>query len=83
MRPIVTDRVEWFVGRSVTVVSPAKTAESIEQQFRLRTRVAQGNHVLDGVPDNLIERGNFERVREGPPIVKHMGTFCGELCKNV
>ena len=27
MRPIVTDRVTWSVGRSVTVVSPATTAE--------------------------------------------------------
>jgi len=34
MRPIVTDGVAWFVclslGRSVTIVSPTKTAEPIE-----------------------------------------------------
>ena len=52
MRPI-TDRVPWFVGRSVsqsvTLVSPAKTAEPIEMLFGLRTRVDLRNHVLDGV----------------------------------
>jgi len=43
MRPIVTDRVAWSVGlsvgRSVTVVSPAKTAELIEMPFGMLTRV--------------------------------------------
>jgi len=39
------------VGRSVTLVSPAKTAEPgpIEMPFGLRTPVGPGNHVLDGV----------------------------------
>jgi len=36
---------------SVTLVSPAKTAEPMEMSFRLRTRVGPGNHVLDGGPD--------------------------------
>jgi len=36
---------------SVTLVSPAKTAEPIEMPFGLRTRVGPGNHVLDGGPD--------------------------------
>jgi len=40
---------------SVTLVSPAKTAEPIEMRFGLRTRVGPGNHVLDGVQ---IPRGN-------------------------
>ena len=31
MWPIVTDRVVWSVGLSVTLVSPAKTAESIDR----------------------------------------------------
>jgi len=39
------------VCRSVTLVSPAKTAEPIEMPFRLRTRVGQENHVIDGYPD--------------------------------
>jgi len=57
MRPIVTDRVAWsvglsvglYVGLSVTLVSPAETAEPIEMLFWLRTRVGLGKHVLDGV----------------------------------
>ena len=50
MRPIVTDRVAWFVGRSVcrsvTVVSQEKTVEPIHIPFGLW---ASRNHVLDGV----------------------------------
>jgi len=37
------------VYRSVTQVSPAKTAAPIEMPFGLRTHVGPGNHVLDGV----------------------------------
>jgi len=40
---IVTDRVVWSVSRSLTLVSPAKTAEPIEMPFGSRTRVGQGN----------------------------------------
>jgi len=39
MRPIVTDRVAWSLGGSVTIVSPAKTAEPIEMQFGLKTQM--------------------------------------------
>jgi len=42
MRPIVTDRVAWSIGLfglSVTVLSPAKTAEQNEMLLGLRTRV--------------------------------------------
>jgi len=39
------------VGRSVTLVNPAKTAEPIEMSFGFRSRVGTGNHVLDGGPD--------------------------------
>ena len=53
MRPIVTDRVAWSVGLSVslsvTLVGPAKTAAPMELPFGLRTWVGLGNHVLDGV----------------------------------
>jgi len=49
MRPIVTDRVAWSVGLSVTVVSPAKTAEPIETPLGLWARMGPRNHVLDGV----------------------------------
>jgi len=53
MRFIVTDRVAWTVclssvGRSVTLVSRAKTAEPTEMRFGLRTRVAQGPHLIHG-----------------------------------
>jgi len=37
MQPVVTDRVAWSVRRSVTLVSPAKTAAPIEMPFGLRT----------------------------------------------
>jgi len=49
----VIDRVVCLclsIGLSVTLVSPAKTAESIEMPFELRTRVGPRNHVLDGGP---------------------------------
>jgi len=42
MRPIVTDRVAWSVGLSVTLVSPAKMDEAIELPFGLRIRVGRG-----------------------------------------
>ena len=53
MRPIVVDvDVAWFVGLfvclSVTIVSPAKTAEAIEMSFGIWTRVVPRKHALDG-----------------------------------
>jgi len=42
MRPIVKDGLAWSVGLSVTIVSPAKTAEQIKMPFGLWTRVGQG-----------------------------------------
>ena len=64
----VTDQVVWSVGfLSVTVVSPAKTAELIEMPFGLRTRVGPRNHVryLMGSKSPM-GRSNFkwERGRE-------------------
>jgi len=62
MRSIVTDRVAWSVSLSitpsvsqsvclsVTVVSPAKTAEPIDMPFELWTRAGPRSHALDGVP---------------------------------
>ena len=47
------------VCRSVTLVSPAKTAAPIEMPFGLRTCVDPGNHVLDGRPNPLMGKGNF------------------------
>jgi len=61
MRPIVTDGVAWSVCRSVglsvcrlicqsiTVVNPAKTAESMEMPFELWAWMGPMNHVLNEV----------------------------------
>jgi len=77
MRSVVTDRAAWSVGLSVglsvTLMSPAKTAEPIEMPFGLRSWVGLGNHVLDGGPDSPMGRGNFERSK-GRPIVKYRDT---------
>ena len=54
MRPIVADRLAWWVHlsirRSVTLVSPAKLAAQIEMPFGLWARMCRRNHVLDGGP---------------------------------
>ena len=55
---------------SVTLVSPAKTAELIDLPFGLRTWVGRGNHVLDGGPDPPMGRGKF-LGENGRPIVKY------------
>jgi len=49
MRPVVTDRLAWSVGLTVTVVGPAKTAEPIEMPFGIWIRVSPRKHVLNGV----------------------------------
>jgi len=68
MRPIVTERVAWSVGLSVTVVSPAKTAEPTKMPFGLWARMER-NHLSDGGPyapsEGAIFRGNWR------PIVKY------------
>jgi len=48
MQPIITDRVAWSVSLSVTVVSPAKTAEPIDMLFGLWDWVGQTKHMLQG-----------------------------------
>ena len=55
-----------MVCRSVTVVSPTKTAELIKMPFWLGTHVSLTNHVLDGGPDPPWEWGNFEEGRGCP-----------------
>ena len=42
MQPTVTDTLAWSVCRSVTIVSPAKTAEAVAMPFGLWTRLWQG-----------------------------------------
>ena len=62
------------VCRSVTLVSPAKTAAPIELPFGLRTWVGPGNHVLDGGPDPPMGKGKF-LGENGRPIVKYRDTL--------
>ena len=52
---------------SVTLVSPAKTAEPIEMSFGLWTRVGPRNRVLDGVQIPPCEGA----ILRGQPIVKY------------
>jgi len=82
MQSIVTDRVAWSVSRSVTPVSLAKTAEPIQMLFGLRTRVGAGNYALDGGPDFLMGRGNFEGEK-GHPIVKYRDTLLSSVQKQL
>jgi len=67
MRPIVTGR---SVGRSVTIVSPAKTVEPIDMPFGLWTLVGLSNHVLDGFSDSS-KRNLAFFWRNGRSIVKY------------
>jgi len=46
MGSIVTDGVVWFVCQSVTIVSRAETAESIETSFGMWTPMGSRKHVL-------------------------------------
>ena len=54
------------VSLSVTLVSPAKTAEPIKMQFAFRTLVGSGNHVLHGVQIPHMGRDNFEGEKSVP-----------------
>ena len=86
MRTVVTDRVASPVRRSVclsvTLLSPAQTAEPIEMPFGLMTRVGSRNHVLDGDQITPWEAavlresggmgGPLTFEDEGRPIVKYM-----------
>jgi len=55
-RPTV---VRLSVGRSVTIVNPARTAEPIEMLFGMWTRLSPRNHVLDAGTDPPTRRGFF------------------------
>jgi len=47
LRPIATGRVAWSFGLSVTTISPAKTAETIDMPFGMWTWVGPRDYVLD------------------------------------
>ena len=68
MRPIVTDRVAWSVGLSLTQVNPAKTAEPIEMPFGLWVRMVPKNHKLDGVQ---IPCGKGQFLGKEAPVLKY------------
>ena len=70
-----------MVCLSVTLVSPAKTAEPIEMSSGLRTWLGPRDHVLDGGSDPPMGSGKF-RGENGRPIVKYRA-FCRALCKSV
>jgi len=55
---------------SVTLVSPAKTAEPIVMPSGLRTWLGPSDHVLDGGSDPPMGRGKFWS-ENGRPIVKY------------
>ena len=73
MWPIVTDRVASSVSLSVTLVSPAETAQPIEMPSGLRIRVSSRKHVLDGGGHPPMGVGSFEG-REGRPTAKYRDT---------
>jgi len=56
-QPVATDGVASCVGRSVTAVRSAKTAEPIEMQFEMLSRVGPGSH--DGSVDVPTGSGTF------------------------
>ena len=70
MRSIVCRSACLSVGLSVTLVSPAKTAEPIEMPFGLRTWLDPRDHVLDGGSDPPMGRDKFWG-ENGRPIVKY------------
>jgi len=51
VRTVAYSDVAWSVCRSVTIMSPAETAEPIEMSFGLWIRMGALNCVLYGVPD--------------------------------
>jgi len=79
MRSIVIDSIAWSVGLSVTLLSPAKTAEPMETPFGLSVRTGPRNHKLDEPGPDPPWEGAI--LGEGAPIVKYR-SFCREMCKN-
>jgi len=73
MQPIVTDRVAWSVGQSITVLSPTIMTQPIEVPFGMRTRVSPRNHTLDGV--QIAPNMQFLGEQACPMTLR-------ELCKN-
>jgi len=86
MRSTVRDRVAWSVclsvGLSVTLVSPAKTAEPIEMPSGLRTWVGPRDHVLDGGSDSPWEGANFwGECASHCKVYGHSTVVCGKTAE--
>jgi len=81
MRPIVTEWRILSVCLSVTLVSPAKTAEPLKMLFGLKTRVGPGNHVLDESPDSPSSWAILRR--KGRSFVKYRDTLRSSVQKQL
>jgi len=68
------------VCRSVTLVSPAKTAEPIEVPFGLSTWVGPRDHALDGGSDPPWEGANFLGTM-GVPL--YSTVVCGKTVEQI
>jgi len=94
MRPIVTDRVAWSVGLSVSLsvchnselpLSPAKTAKAIKIPLGFRTRVGPRNHVLDEGPrsrspmEGAILRGKANHCK----VYGHSAVICAKTAEPI
>jgi len=71
MWPVATDTAAW----SVTVVSPAKTAEPIEIPFGMCTRVVPRNRVLDAVQIPTHEGAILRAMRGRPGTCQDMSIY--------
>ena len=75
MRSIVTDEVAWFVCRSVclsvTIVSPAKTAEPIEMPCGVAKSSELKEACIRWRSRFPVRRGNLEERGKGWPIIKY------------
>jgi len=60
--------IAWYVGLSVMIVSPAKTAEPIEIPFGMWTRAGPRNRVLDGVQITTREGANMRGKVADPTV---------------
>jgi len=80
-RSVVCRSICWFV----TLVSPAKTVESIDMMFGVRTRVDPGNHVLDGAkgPDPH-GKGQFWGIEAAHSKVQgHCAVTCAKTAEPI
>ena len=83
MRYVVTDRVAWSVGLSVTLVSPAKTAQPIDMPLWLRTRMCPRNHILDGIQIFPYEGAIFREKDMPDHAQRHSSVSCARTAEPI